>query len=71
MAKEKDVDLESEFRHVTKCAKDNKLLLNMAKTKELIFHIREMFHLQLSCLELKKFCAKLQCLRRHLYKKAR
>ena len=33
-----DVGLETEFLNVTKCANANKLMVNMAKTKELVFH---------------------------------
>ena len=33
-----DADLEREFVNVTKWANDNKLMVNMAKTKEIVFH---------------------------------
>ena len=33
-----DVGLETEFLNVTKWANENKLMVNMAKTKELVFH---------------------------------
>ena len=33
-----DVGLEPEFLNVTKWASENKLMVNMAKTKELVFH---------------------------------
>ena len=39
MLREKNsADLESEFHNVSKWAKDDKLLINMAKIKELVFH---------------------------------
>ena len=36
--KKNDGDLEREFLNVTKWANDNKLMVNMAKTKETVFH---------------------------------
>ena len=36
--KQTDVVINEEFKHVLKWAVDNKLTVNMAKTKELVFH---------------------------------
>ena len=33
-----DADLEREFLNVRKWSNDNKLMVNMAKTKEIVFH---------------------------------
>ena len=56
-----DVGLETEFLNVTKWANENKLMINMAKTKELIFHrpnARNYLPPELPCIE-RVICAKL------------
>ena len=57
VSEQNDVDVESQFYSVSKRAKVNKLVVNMAKTKELVFHQpNARNHHRLSCLVLNAFC---------------